>query len=670
MTPKFKICLYMSCLLMGMSVTGVVAGPDENDIEGPSFVDVLTLKSIEGVQIAPDGSAIAYTVKSTDWDENQFDTEIWLVRDGEKPFQLTNTKDGSSSSPSWSPDSKKIAFLADRGDQNQIYLISADGGEAQKITDHEDGLGSFKWMPDGQQIVYAAVDPVGEDKKNIEERYGEFAIDDAEYQMVHLWITDVNTEETPDSTRLTSGTSFTVDSFSPSPDGKKVVFDHRPRPFATAYRDSDISIVDISAGSITPLVDQPGPDRGSVWSPDGKWIAFNTSMSKQYYFYRNVELAKIPADGGEITVLTSSFDEYPNVFKWTEQGIYLNSGQRSLIPLFLLNPEDGSLTKVADTPELIIDVSFSEDNKTAAVTALDRTTLAEVYKTPLDHYSPLKVTDMTAQVKDWPLGTREVIAWKSKDGTEIEGILWKPENYDPNRKYPLLVNIHGGPTTAARPMLIANFVYPLMQWLEKGALILEPNYRGSAGYGEAFRSLNVRNLGVGDAWDVESGVDHLISSGIVDEDRVGAMGWSQGGFISSFLSTNSSKFKAISMGAGISNWITYYASTDIHAFTRQYLHATPWDDPEVYAKTSPMTTIKNAQTPTLIQHGELDRRVPIANAYEMLQGLRDMGVETKLVVYKGFGHSMSKPKELLAANWHNWQWFAKYIWHEEIEIPH
>lgn len=655
---------------MGMSVTGVVAGPDENDIEGPSFVDVLTLKSIEGAQIAPDGSAIAYTVKSTDWDENQFDTEIWLVRDGENPFQLTNTKDGSSSSPSWSPDSKKIAFLADRGDQNQIYLISADGGEARKITDHEDGLGSFKWMPDGQQIVYTAVDPVGEDKKNIEERYGEFAIDDAEYQMVHLWITDVNTEETPDSTRLTSGTSFTVDGFSPSPDGKKVVFDHRPRPFATAYRDSDISIVDISAGSITPLVDQPGPDRGSVWSPDGKWIAFNTSMSKQYYFYRNVELAKIPADGGEITVLTSSFDEYPNVFKWTEQGIYLNSGQRSLIPLFLLNPEDGSFTKVADTPELIIDVSFSEDNKTAAVTALDRTTLAEVYKTPLDNYSPLKVTDMTAQVKDWPLGTREVIAWKSKDGTEIEGILWKPENYDPNRKYPLLVNIHGGPTTMARPMLIANFVYPLMQWLEKGALILEPNYRGSAGYGEAFRSLNVRNLGVGDAWDVESGVDHLVSSGIVDEDRVGAMGWSQGGFISSFLSTNSSKFKAISMGAGISNWITYYASTDIHAFTRQYLHATPWDDPEIYAKTSPMTNIKNAQTPTLIQHGELDRRVPIANAYEMLQGLRDMGVETKLVVYKGVGHSLSKPKELLAANWHNWQWFAKYIWHEEIEIPH
>jgi dipeptidyl aminopeptidase/acylaminoacyl peptidase len=200
-------------------------------------------------------------------------------------------------------------------------------------------------------------------------------------------------------------------------------------------------------------------------------------------------------------------------------------------------------------------------------------------------------------------------------------------------------------------------------------LILEPNYRGSAGYGEAFRSLNVRNLSAGAAGDVEAGVAHLIDSGIVDSDRVGAMGWSQGGAISAFLSTNSKMFKAISMGAGISDWTTYYVGTDIHPFTRQYLQATPWDDPDVYAKTSAMTNIKSAQTPTLIQHGEFDRRVPISNAYEMLQGLRDMGVDTKLIVYKGFGHGISKPKELHAANWHNWQWFAKYIWGEDIKIP-
>jgi dipeptidyl aminopeptidase/acylaminoacyl peptidase len=205
--------------------------------------------------------------------------------------------------------------------------------------------------------------------------------------------------------------------------------------------------------------------------------------------------------------------------------------------------------------------------------------------------------------------------------------------------------------------------------LNKGALILEPNYRGSTGYGEKFRSLNVRNLGVGDMWDVESGVDSLIAKGLVDPDRMGAMGWSQGGYISAFLATNSKKFKAISVGAGISNWVTYYVNTDVHPFTRHYLKATPWDDMEIYLKTSPMTNIKKARTPTLIQHGENDRRVPIPNAYELFQGLQDVGVETKLIVYKDFGHGISRPKEQLAATWHNWQWFAKYIWGEDVVIP-
>jgi dipeptidyl aminopeptidase/acylaminoacyl peptidase len=276
---------------------------------------------------------------------------------------------------------------------------------------------------------------------------------------------------------------------------------------------------------------------------------------------------------------------------------------------------------------------------------------------------------MTEQVAGWKTGTREVIQWKSKDGTSIEGVLWKPDGFEPGRKYPLLVIIHGGPAGISIPVLVDAYVYPYLEWLNKGALILEPNYRGSTGYGEKFRSLNVRNLGVGDMWDVESGVDSLIAKGLVDPDRMGAMGWSQGGYISAFLATNSKKFKAISVGAGISNWVTYYVNTDVHPFTRHYLKATPWDDMEIYLKTSPMTNIKKARTPTLIQHGENDRRVPIPNAYELFQGLQDVGVETKLIVYKDFGHGISRPKEQLAATWHNWQWFAKYIWGEDVVIP-
>ncbi|MDQ3419874.1 MAG: prolyl oligopeptidase family serine peptidase, partial [Acidobacteriota bacterium] len=272
------------------------------------------------------------------------------------------------------------------------------------------------------------------------------------------------------------------------------------------------------------------------------------------------------------------------------------------------------------------------------------------------------------QAKPFVLGTRELISWKSTDGTPIEGVLIKPANFDPSKKYPLLCIIHGGPTGIDRPALLAPDAryYPSDIWVGRGALVLKVNYRGSAGYGEAFRQLNVRNLGVGDAWDVLSGVDHLVKKGWVDPQRVASMGWSQGGYISAFLTASSDRFKAISVGAGISNWATYYYNTDITPFTIQYLGDDPIDDPEVYQKTSPMSYIKKARTPTLIQHGELDRRVPIANAYELRQGLEDRGVKTELIVYKGFGHGITKPRSQRAVMHHNLAWFNHYLFGDPL----
>jgi dipeptidyl aminopeptidase/acylaminoacyl peptidase len=205
------------------------------------------------------------------------------------------------------------------------------------------------------------------------------------------------------------------------------------------------------------------------------------------------------------------------------------------------------------------------------------------------------------------LATREVVQWTSLDGTLIEGILVMPADYDPSRKYPVLVVIHGGPTGVDRAILAADRYYSTEQFAAKGALILRPNYRGSAGYGEKSRSLNVRNLGLGDYQDVISGVDALIAKGQVDRDRVAAMGW--GGYISTFITTYSDRYKAVSVGAGISDWLTYYVNTDIHPFTRQYIKATPCEDAEIYRKTSPITYVSKAKTPTLIQQGDQDKRV-------------------------------------------------------------
>jgi dipeptidyl aminopeptidase/acylaminoacyl peptidase len=292
--------------------------------------------------------------------------------------------------------------------------------------------------------------------------------------------------------------------------------------------------------------------------------------------------------------------------------------------------------------------------------------LREVQVSNVTPFEPVTLTDMTEQVANFELGRREVISWKSTDGTLIEGVLVKPADFDPNTKHPLLCIIHGGPTGIDRPIFRGNRYYPVDIWTGRNALVLRVNYRGSAGYGEDFRTLNMRNLGVGDAWDVLSGVDHLIDKGWVDPERVGCMGWSQGGYISAFLTTSSDKFAAISVGAGISNWATYYYNTDITPFTINYLGDDPADDPEIYAKTSPMSYIKRASTPTLIQHGEFDRRVPIPNGYELRQGLEDRGVPVEMVVYRGFGHGINKPKSQRAVMWHNLVWFNHYLWDDPL----
>ena len=640
-------------------------------VPGPSFEDLLSLERVNSQRISPDGKSIVYTVRTTDWDKNRYDTEIWLARDAEDPLQLTNTKDGNSTRPRWSPDGEWIAFLSKRGEKTQIYLIRAGGGEAWALTEAKEDASGFAWAPDGRSIAFWMTDPESEEDEQRVKKYGSFAVEDAEYRQRHLWLVTLpDISGSVEAERLTEGDDFTVSSFAWSPDGTRIALARQPDPLINTRMHADIWMLDVATREMTPLVTEPGSETNPMWSPDGQWLAYQSSGPDiGSAFFKNGFLFKIPADGGTPIRLAADLDEDPNLIDWNRGGIYLGVRQRTKRQIYRVDPNSGRATPFVTSPDNVWSVHFSADGEMMALRSQTPTTVAEVYRSSVASYDPVRVTNMSMQIANWKLGTSEVIEWTSADGTRIEGVLHKPNDFDSSVKYPLFVVIHGGPTGVDYPIAVTGSVYPIHQWLAKGALVLRPNYRGSAGYGEAFRSLNVGNLGVGDMWDVMSGVDHLVSRGMVDTTRMAAMGWSQGGYISAFLTTNTNRFAAISVGAGISNWVTYYVNTDIHPFTRQYLRATPWDDPAIYAKTSPMTNITHATTPTLIQHGEFDRRVPIPNAYELYQGLRDMGVESKLIVYKGFGHGITKPKERLAAIWHNWQWFAKPIWNEDVTVP-
>jgi dipeptidyl aminopeptidase/acylaminoacyl peptidase len=658
----------------------------------PTFEQVLSLKSPGSPVISPDGRNVLFTVTQTDWENNRYDSEIWISKNAGIPFQLTNNPDGNSGNPQWSPDGKWISFTSSRDDKNQVYVINAEGGEAFPVTGEKNGVGAFEWSPDGKRIAFTVQEENEKADKKREDRYGAFAVEDEEYKLTRLMVIDFDPDyleffplpcyeedslkkeelcmKGPEAEKLVDSADFTITSFEWSPDGSMIVFNHQPDPLINSSFKSDISILYTDTKERATLVANQGSDRFIDWSPDSRSVLYTSDVDNTTSnYYLNSRYFRIDIDRTNRKELGKDFDENLSGMTWTDRGIYATAYQKTLRPLFLMNTANGKVEKILDNPSRIFGLSISKDGSTIAYLGAGDNSLREIYLTNPDGIKTVRLTDFTAQIENWKYSIPEVISWKSKDGSVIEGILHKPMDYDPNKKYPLLVNIHGGPTGISLPEPAPSYVYPVLQWLDKGALVLMPNYRGSAGYGEQFRKLNVENLGVGDAWDVMSGIEALNKKGIIDTSRMGAMGWSQGGYISAFLTTNTKAFKAISVGAGISNWMTYYVNTDIHPCTRQYLKATPWENEEIYRKTSPMTNINKATTPTLIQHGEFDTRVPIPNAYELFQGLQDVGVDTKLVVYKGFGHGITKPKERLAAMWHNWQWFGKYVWEEQIDIP-
>jgi dipeptidyl aminopeptidase/acylaminoacyl peptidase len=650
--------------------------------KAPSITQSLDMVTVGAPKISPDGRRVVYEQTSTNWEANAFDTSLWLadVATGQKRRLTLAVK--SSTDAAWSPDGRWIAFLSDRpgplpkspADKRQLYVMPADGGEAQQMGVFEKGANAFEWAPDSRSLAVAAEVPEPKAMKDRKETFGDYHVIHADYGMVQLWRVALPAVDAAGRvgplaalTPITKSETFSVDGFSFSPDGKTIAFSAQRDPDLISAYTSAIYTVSLADGAVKTIVAAPGPNADPHWSPDGTQIAFRAAPGVKNFFYANQKIAVVGRDGGPVKVANPGFDEDAAILRWAPEGIYFAGREGASAGLFLLDPTTLAARKIAlPGAEIAGRFSFTDGFKQIAYQGAGANQFAEIYAASLPATTPVQLTHAGDQLADLATSRRELVRWKSGDGAQVEGVLFKPADFDPKKKYPLLVVIHGGPTGVDTPAIAPDRYYPVERFIEKGALVLRPNYRGSAGYGEKFRSLNVRNLGVGDYADVISGVDALIAKGFVDKERVGAMGWSEGGYISAFITTSSDRFKAVSVGAGISDWMTYYANTDITPFTAQYLLSTPWDDPKIYAKTSPITYIAKAKTPTLIQQGSADKRVPVANSFELRQALEDHKVPVKMVLYDGFGHPINKPKQQRAVMEENENWFGHYIFGEPL----
>ena len=629
--------------------------------------DIMSIKNIIEVQISPDGSRVLYVITEPDLDKNYYNSDIWMIKaDGNSLFKLTNSP-YRDERPRWSPDGKRIAFISDRDGRPQIWLIRSDGGEAVQLTKVEGSVGYFRWAPDGSKIAFLAQDPETEEEKRRKEQKGDMIIIGHDLKMTHIYLIEIKTKR---CWKLTSG-KFTVSSFSWSPDGQYIAFSAQPTPRVPDLFKTDIYRISIVSKKIKKLVERKGADTRPEWSPDGAKIAFVSQDGSQEWI-TNWYLCLVPAKGGPPRNISKNFDEFITSCHWSSDSkkLYFQANQRVTTQLFSISAETGLIDQITSGESVYSHFSFSKDSGKMAFLATNPATPAEVYVSSVDDFNPSRLTFTNQHLKGLSLGQVEVIHWKSYDGLEIEGLLIKPVGFEAGKKYPLLTYVHGGPSgkfglsfspQIGAPYPVQAECYPLQVLAGQGYAIFLPNPRGSYGYGEKFRKANIRDWGHGDYQDIMSGIDYLIKLKIADPDRLGIMGRSYGGYMTSWIITQTDRFKAASLGAGMSNLISFYGQTDIPGYIEYYFGGVPWKLNVEYQRSSPLFYASNIKTPTLIQHGEKDRRVPLVQAWELYRALKKNKVPVEFVIYPRQGHSIREPKFQLDMLNRNLEWFNRWI---------
>ena len=625
-------------------------------------------------QWARDGSFFVFLSNREAPESSPNRSQLYLMRpDGGESQRISDAKEGVSDF-ALSRDGRMLVYRSGKSGEEQLYKLAVDAiqsGKADQLTKHETGIDSWQWAPDSRRIYFVTDDNADADEKLRREKKFTVNIRNAETPLSSLWALDLDGEKTK---RLTEDSSFSVADVVISPDSKWMVFrgrspDRFKRNITMENLYSDLYLLETSTGKLERLSqNEEVGESGASFSPDSRWIAFSAADELKTYSLSNgrLYLREVSERGQPFRKLGASYDGDVTVGFWSKDGttIYFNDGVKATNQLLALDVRQNTVRQLTHE-KASLSITRDADSGVLLMTYSDPATPPTTYAVrSIDQIAArsswLQLTDANPQVRGFALGQEEEITWRSKDGSSVGGVLVKPVGYRAGERYPLIVAIHGGP--AAADVLSFNGGYGSQVYAGAGYVVLRPNYRGSTNYGQKHKTDIVGNYFAPGYEDIMTGVDHLIAQGIADPERMGALGWSAGGHWSNWILTQTNRFKAISSGAGTSNWISMYAQSDVQRNRQFYLgNKLPYDDFDAYWNQSPLKYIKNAKTPTMIHVVEGDPRVPSPQSIELHMALKQLGVPTELFMYPGTTHGIPDPRNQFAKAVSEMAWMDYYV---------
>ena len=680
---QLRIALLLGLLMLIVSGAKAQA-PAKHAI---TFDDMIRMHRIAEAQISPDGKWVAYTVTTPDLDANRGASNIWMVPvSGGTLLQLT--QGGHDSSPVWSPDSKIIAFLSSRDGNSQVYLLSMDGGEANKLTQLSTGADLVKWSPDGKTIAFtSSVYPDCKDdecnsKRDAEKEKNKVKAHVAEHLLYrhwthwnegkrsHLFVVPADSSAPPRD--LTAGANYDVPpderggpaDINFSPDGKEICFTAVTDKVEAISTNGDLFTVPVAGGEPKRITTQQGFDGNPVYSPDGKYIAYHAQLTPEYESDRWRVMLYDRGDG-KIQNLSEGFDRSANELAWSADSktIYFTAENETLLPIYAMAARASAEPKKIVADSYNVGISFSADGKTLAFERTSLTMPAEIFAANSGGTGVRQLTHHNdAILAGLKMNAPETFWFEGAGGTRVQAMMIRPPDFDAAKKYPLLVLLHGGPQTMWSNAW--GYRWNAQVFSAPGYVTLMINRRGSTGYGQKFTDEITNDWGGKAYVDVMNGIDYAISKyKFIDGTRMAAAGGSYGGYMADWIATHSGRFKAIISHAGVYDKVAMYATEELW-FEEHDMQGTPWSNPESYRKWAPVTyagELGKFKTPTLVIAGERDFRVPYTQSLEFFSALQRQGVPSKLAVFPDEGHWILKPQN--SQFWYKTflDWLAAYL---------